>query len=389
MSGVLLHDGRAIGHRKWSREAVSAGHASGVIVNPFSTPRVSQERNPSAATLATDMDDLRADFVFDPMTHARMLGSTNKLDFYDQWELWPANTTPSLSNSVEMLDHIERVFQRQSALSTNFLAPTIQLSSPMTADAATALELAGIARGLADTTWQSLVGTRAFWASGPDLDAYVGNLVAMRAPVWVLAVANEVVLDSLPDVSDVAAFEGLCRTVRSLSLRSRVVVTYGDYAGLPAIAAGADTVGTGWHRAQRTFDPAAFRLDSNPGPRRPAAYVTQGGLHAVLRRDTADQIVRWDPDRAADIRGGPMPRTDGEERMHHLQQLSSVVALLNGEDSSQLRFELLRDRYTTAATEFDALIAAIPSVANGDKAVWCTSMRAVLDAYAGGEGLQL
>lgn len=388
MSGVLLHDGRVVGHRKWSREVVQAGRASGMIVNPFTTPRVAQRQQPSATTFASDMDDLNGEFIFDPMTHARMLGTTNKLDFYDQWELWP-NPVPALSSTTEQLDHIERVFQRQSQLSAPFLAPTVQVSSPIGAEAQTALELARVARGLTDTAWQSVVGTRSFWASGPDLDAHVGTLVSQRAPVWVLTVANEIVLDSLPDLRDVAAFEGLCRTVRSLSLRSRVIVCYADYAGLPPVAAGADTIGTGWHRAQRTFDPGAFRLDSNAGPRRQASYVTQGALHAVLRRDTADQIVRWNSDRAARIRGGPMPRTDGEERMHHLQQLSSVVALLNGEESSQLRFELLRDRYAAAATEFDALVAAIPSVSNGDKAVWCSAMRTVLDAYAGGEGLQI
>jgi hypothetical protein len=385
MSGVLLHDGRAVGHRKWCGEAVRAGYASGVIVNPFTTPRISQERHPSASTLTNDMNDLKADFIFDPMTHARMLATTNKLDFYDQWELWP-NQVPALGTAGQNLDHIERVFQRQSMLSAPFLAPTVQLSSPMAAEAATALELARTARGLADTTWQSLVGTRTFWAAGPDLDAYVGGLVALRAPVWLLTIANEVVVDSLPDVRDIAAFEGLCRTVRSLSLRSRVIVCYADYAGLPAVAAGADTVGTGWHRAQRTFDPAAFRLDSNPGPRRPAAYVTQGALHAVLRRDTADQIVRWDSERANRIRGGPMPRTDGEERMHHLRQLSSVVEQLNNGEPGQQRYEILKDRYTTAATEFDALIANVPSVAPRDKLVWHTPVQAVLDAYAAAEG---
>lgn len=386
MSGVLLHDGRAVGHRKWCREAVEAAYASGVIVNPFTTPRISQDRHPSASTLASDMNDLDgAEFIFDPMTHARMLAPTNKLDFYGQWELWP-NQLPALATAAQQLDHIERVFQRQSMLSAQFLAPTVQLSSPMAADVATALKLARIARGLADTTWQSLVGTRSFWAAGPDLDAYVGALVALRAPVWVITVANEVVLDSQPDLRDTAAFEGLCRTVQSLSLRSRVIVCYADYAGLPAVAAGADTVGTGWHRAQRTFDPTAFRLDSNPGPRRPAAYVTQGALHAVLRRDTADQIVRWDSGRAARIRGGPMPRTDGEERMHHLQQLSSVVALLNGAASSQQRYQRLRDRYATAAAEFDALIAAVPSVTARDKAIWHSTAQAVLDAYGAGEG---
>ncbi len=387
MSGVLLHDGRAGGHRKWCREAVQAGNASGMIVNPFTTPRISQERQPSAATFSNDMVDLKADFIFDPMTHARMLSATNKLDFYDQWELWPC-PNPVLTTQAQHLDHVERVFARQSALSAPLLAPTVQLSSPMAAEVTTALELARIARGLADTSWQSLVGTRGFWAAGPDLDAYVGALVAMRAPVWMLTVANEIVANSLPDLSNVAAFEGVCRTVRSLSMRSRVIVCYADYAGLPAIAAGADTIGTGWHRGQRTFDPGAFRLDSG-GIRRQASYVTQGALHAVLRRDTADQIARWNSERATRIRGGPMPRTDGEERMHHLHQLNSVVAQINGGQSNQARFNLLRDRYTLAATEFDALVAAIPSVRNADKGVWCNAPRTVLDAYAGSEGLQL
>jgi len=388
MSGVLLHDGRVVGHRKWTREAVQAGCASGIVINPFTTPRVTRRQQPSAAAFAKDMEDLDAEFIFDPMTHARMLGSTNKLDFYDQWELWP-NPVPSLASATEQLDHVERVFERQNQLSAPLLAPTVQVSSPLGAEAQIALDLASVASGLKDTAWQSVVGTRSFWAAGSDLDAHIGTLASLRAPVWVLTVANEVVLDSLPDLRDTTAFAGLCRSVRSLSLRSRVIVCYADYAGLPAVAAGADTIGTGWHRAQRTFDPAAFRLDSDTSPRRQASYVTQGGLHAVLRRATADQIERWDAERAARIRGGVMPRTDSEERMHHLHQLSSVVELLNAESSPQRRYELLRDRYAAAADDFDALIRAIPSVGTRDKEVWCTQMSAVLEAYASAEGLGL
>jgi hypothetical protein len=385
MTGVLIHDGRAVGHRKWCNDAVRAAHASGIIVSPFATPRIAQSRNPSASTLSNDMHDLGAEFIFDPMTHARMLSATNKLDFYDEWELWPSGR-PALTSATDYIEHIERVFARQSSLSAPLLAPSVQLSTPMSADVDTALELARVARGLADTAWQSLVGTRSFWSAGADLDAHIGTLVSLRAPVWVLTVANEVVLDSAPDLRDTAAFEGLCRTVQSLSLRSRVIVCYSDYAGLPAVAAGADSVGTGWHRGQRTFDPGAFHVESNPGPRRQASYVTQGLLHAILRRDTADQIVRWDPVRAETIRGGPMPRSDGEERMHRLQQLSSVISYIDAQPSSRARYDALRNRYDLAAAQFDDLIAAVPSVDQRDKAVWNTAPSDVLDSYAAGEG---
>ena len=387
MSGVLIHDGRRIGHRKWCVDAITGGSADGVVLNPFATPRVAEPRHPSASDLAQAVRGAKGEVVFDAMTHALFLPSTNKRDFYEAWELWgPAGA--NLEGAAHRLAHVERVFDRQSQVGAPHLAPTLQLQSPHSPNAYVARDLARVARGLDKDCWQSLVGTRSFWSSGPHLDAYVGSLAALRAPVWMITVANELVVDHVPDLTDTAAFAGLCRTVHSLSLRSRVIVAYGDFAGLPAVAAGADTVGSGWDRAQRTFDPLAFRVDSDPGIRIPASYVTQGGLNSLLRRDTAEAIERWDAARARTIRGGPMPPSDQAQRMHHLLQLRSAVQQIIAAGSRQARVGELRNRYRAAVSDYDSLIADLrPVVREADKTAWAANPASALDAYATSEGL--
>lgn len=388
MSGVLIHDGRRVGHRKWCVDAISAGSADGVVLNPFSTPRVAEPRHPSAADIAQAVRGVHGEVILDPMTHAVFLAGTNKRDFYDAWELWgPAGVT--LDGAANQLAHVERVFDRQSQIGAPHLCPTLQLQSPQSPDAFRALEVGRVGRGLDSYCWQSLVGTRAFWSSGAQLDAYVGSLAALRAPVWMVTVANELVVDHVPDLTATDAFAGLCRTVHSLSLRSRVIVAYGDFAALPAVAAGADTVGSGWDRAQRTFDPLAFRVDSDPGIRIPASYVTQGGLNSVLRRDTAEAIERWDAVQARAIRGGVMPPSDQAQRMHHLAQLRTAVQQINGVGASHsVRVAELRDRYRAALANYDSLIANLPRIVReADKTAWALNPSTALETYAASEGL--
>ena len=386
MSGVLIHDGRRIAHRKWATDAISSGYADGVVLSPFSTPRLSVPRHPSAQEVASAVVDVGGEVIFDAMTHARFLTGVNRTDFYDDWELW-GPTGVGLANAPQRLAHVERVFRRQDAVESSHLAPTLSLQSPLGQEASTALELARTARGVDSSAWQSLAGTRSFWGSGRDLDAYIGSLVALRAPVWVITVVNDIVVDQVPDLTEVSAFAGLCRSVQSLSMRSRVIISHADYAALPAVAAGADTVGSGWDRAQRTFDPNSFRVDSDPGIRIPASYVTQGTLHAVLRRDTAEAIERWDSAAALAIRGGPMPASDQVQRMHHLNQLRSAVLDLAAAGSRQDRINRLRNRYQTASAQFDVLRDALPrTVQDRDKYAWATAPADVLELYAQAEG---
>lgn len=387
MAGVLIHDGRRIGHRKWTVDAIANGLADGAVLSPFATPRVSEPRFPSGSDMASAVRGVGGEIIFDAMTHALFLPGVNKLDFYDGWELWGSGG-PDLQNAAARLDHVERVFRRQRKLGAPLLAPTLQLSSPTDADAARALQVARMARGLDSGAWQSLVGTRSFWRSGTRLDAHVGTLAALRAPVWMLTLANEMVVDHKPDMTDVDAWAGFARTVHSLSERSRVIVAHADLSGLPAVAAGADTVGSGWDRGQRTFDPNSFRTDSDPGVRIPAAYVTQGGLLAVMKRDVADAIERWDPRRAYRIRGGPMPPSDTAQRMHHLGQLRRAIADVSGAPSRRGRVQALRQRYQAAETDFDILAGALRrTVPSAEKSCWASQPLTVLEAYASAEGL--
>lgn len=388
MSGILIHDGRRIGHRKWCVDAISSRSADGVVLNPFATPRVAEPRHPSASDVAQAVRGVQGEVVFDAMTHALFLPATNKLDFYDAWDLW-GPSGPSLEGQAQQLAHVERVFDRQGQIGAPHLTPTLQLQSPQSPDAYRVRSMARFARGLDPDCWQSLVGTRSFWSSGAQLDAYVGSLAALRAPVWVITMANELVADHVPDLDATNAFAGLCRTIHSLSLRSRVIVAHGDYAALPAVAAGADTVGSGWDRGQRTFDPLSFRVDSDPGIRIPASYVTQGNLNAVLRRDTAEVIERWDSERARSMRGGAMPPSDQVQRMHHLLQLRSAVGQIDAAGSNRnARVDELRGRYRSASTDFDDLVATLPRIVRGaDKAAWTSNPAAVLESYAASEGL--
>lgn len=387
MAGVLIHDGRRIGHRSWTTSAIDDGFASGAVLTPFSTPRISKPRHPNARELADDVRSVGGEVVFDVMTHARQLPTTNKTDFYDEWELW-GSAGRGLATPAMRLEHVERVFAYQASLGVPRLTPTLSLGSPTSPEANQVLETASLARGLDPAAWQSLAGTHSFWAAGPELDAFVGTLAGLRAPTWVLTLANVIVADGTPDFSNTDAHLGFVRTVHSLSLRSRVIIAHSDYMGLPSVAAGADTVGSGWDRGQRFFDPVNFRLDSNPGPRIPASYVTQGGLHAVLRRDAAEAIERWNPGRALAIRGGAMPASDNVERMHHLAQLNAVVRSIAAISDRRSRVADMRRRYDIAATDFDDILLNVPGVVKqNDKRAWCEDPDALVAAYATAEGL--
>jgi hypothetical protein len=387
LTGVLIHDGRRSGHHGWATAAVGLSAADGVFINPFSTPRFSMPRHTKASDFAAEVRGAQGEVVFDAMTHARLLAGSNRTDLYDTWELW-GGTDGDLSNALRRQQHVERVFERQSEIGVPLLTPTVNVEIPGSPSAQLALELAEAGAGIDASAWQSLAGPRTFWKSGTLLDDHIGRLVALRSPVWVLTITNEMVLENLPDLSDHVAFEGVLRSIHSLSQRSRVIVSFSDYAGLPAVAAGADTVGGGWDRGMRFFDPASFHIDSDPGIRIPASYVTQQNLSAVLRRDAAIAIEAWNSSEALRIRGGVMPAGDPAERIHHLRTLRELVAGFAAIADKPLRIAAVRLHYENAISDFDRLIADIgPAVREADRTAWTTHHLASLQAYASAEGL--
>ena len=387
MSGVFIHDGRRSGHHTWAVNAISAGMADGIFISPFASPRFRIPRYMSGLDFGARASGAGGEIVFDPMTHARFLPGANRTDLYDTWELWGADGA-RVDTALQRQQHVERVFARQSELGAPSLAPTISIDAPGSMSEVTALELGWVAQGIDQRAWQSFAASRNFLRSGIQLDAHVGNLVELRSPTWIITVSNEMVVDQSPDLSDHAAFEGLLRTIHSLSQRSRVIVAYSDFSGLLGVAAGADTVGAGWDRSMRTLDPAAFHVDSDAGIRIPASYVTQRGLSAVLRRDAAEAIDAWNPAEATRIRGGSMPPSDQIERLHHLGSLRHLVELIRVESDRALRVGVLRSHYETAISDFDRLIAAVgPAVKTADKTSWSTHQYQVLRDYASAEGL--
>jgi hypothetical protein len=383
---VVIQDGRRSGHLSWALDSMAASTSSGVVISPFHTPRVARPYHRAASDVSHQVRTSGGEAIFDATTHARLLPGSNDLAHYTTWQLWgPAGV--GLDSDEKRLQHVERVFEHQTKLEVPLLAPTLTLESSLGDPATAALETARAAAAISPTAWQSLAGTRTFWRGGVDLDAYIGQLAALRSPAWALTLVNGVVVDNAPDLDDTEAIAGLLRTIHSLSLRSRVILMHADVAGLIAVGAGANTLGAGWDRGMRYFDPTSFQLVS-PGVRIPASYVTQGGLAAVLRRDTGEALGRLP--NATQMRAGPMPIDDGAERAHHLAVLNEATGRIAAHGSNRgARIAEARGLYEQALAWWDTAKANLPRGTMPDnlRTRWLTQPLAALQHYAEAESL--
>lgn len=382
---LLIQDGRRSGHLKWTVEAVQRRCADGAIISTFCTPRIPRPRQRDAAAVVEALGS--AEVLLDPMTHARLLSGTNKVEDYDTWSLW-GNSGVGLDTTARRLEHIERVFRHQSDLGLPKLAPTLAVTSGRSTEADHAVETARVARGLDRSCYQSLVGTTDFFASGTDLDAHVGRLAGLRAGTWVVTLVPAASTNLLADLAaSTSALTGWLRTIHSLSVRSRVIVQNADFLGLLAAAAGADTVGSGWDRSMKIFDASSYQV-STPAPRRPASYVTQRGLVAVLRRSIADDIQRLDPSRAQELRGGPMPLDDAHQRVHHLRIIKEFVSDVYQLHGHEEAVSILRTIYRDALDGYrwlDSQVAGLVSASERD--TWVNHPFQALEEYAKAEGI--
>ncbi len=287
---IYLHDGGSTGHATWCEQALTSGAADGVFISPFFTPAIRRSGQPSGADLADRTRNVGGQVVLDATTHAVSLPGVDKWTAYDTWSLWDG-PRGDLSTAALQRGHLARVSAVQDLVGSVHFAPTLALDSPVGGDADTALELATEATSLDSASWQSLAGRRGFWLS-PDLDNYVGSLAALRAPVWVVTVVRERG-DYPPDMSEIAQTAAICRTVHSLSKRSRVIVAQSDLYGLPAIAAGADSIGSGWYTKQRVCAPSTYQRNDDQ-IRRAALWMTYQGLLGRLHQTDSETLVRLD-----------------------------------------------------------------------------------------------
>jgi hypothetical protein len=380
VSGLLIQDSGRSGKSLWTEDLVRRGVVAGIVLNPFDTPRVAAPRRPSADQILTRLGLVGGEVMFDPSTHAAVLPTSTNWDQYDGWDLW-SGPRGDLSTTDRLNGHVVRVLDAQVGLGVQPIAPALSLDSSVGRGAEQALEMAGAARSQGDEVSLAIVGSDAFWSQGTLLDDYVGQIAQLRPGRVLLSVLRADL--AYPPLAAAAAVAGLCRSIHSLSRRSEVIVLYSDWFGLPAVAAGASSIGTGWDVRQRVLAPDAFRLDTRT--RIAAKRITHAGLFGVLKRPEAERLLR--NDRVASIRlvPGAIPADGNPLWEHHLEVLAAAVRRVAGQADRRSASTWLRDQYVAALAEFARVDILARPLAAGS-ASWLGAVTAGLLAYMAGEG---
>lgn len=364
----------------WTERAATANSVEGAILSPFTTPKLGTTYKPSGATAADRLRDANVAPWFDAATHALQMPNVGDFRYYKDWDLW-SGTRGALGNDANQREHIRRVFSTQDALEAPHLAPTILLHGPQSSSSQRALRMAELAAELDSSCVITIAGTTAFWAGGAALDAHVGGLAQIGPGGWfVVMVRNSAVL---PVPADKEEVHGLCRTVRSLSEDGPVHVSHGDLAGLPAVTAGATTLGTGWDPRQRVcaYSSYAEREAGGEGGRW-FEQRTLGGLLSLLGRSDTQILATQDPALANRLLPGSIPPGAAEGWEHHAGVMSSLVRSLQPAGKSS--YEALRDLYTAARSDWAQVAGAIGIPSRAD--LWLRELSAGLELFARTEG---
>ena len=85
---------------------------------------------------------------------------------------------------------------------------------------------------------------------------------------------------------------GICRTARSFGEEADVHVSHGDLAALPAIAAGATTLGTGWDLGQRVCGYSSYEARTTGDGGQWFQQATLEGLLSLMTRGEATLLRR-------------------------------------------------------------------------------------------------
>lgn len=338
---------------RWTTNGLRAGYARGAALSPFTSPVEANGYKRSATATSEAIRNAGGEFWFDPMTHALDMPRAGDFRFYDDWKLW-SGRRGDLGSQVAMRDHAERVFDAQGRLESPWLAPTVLVSYPDTPKSKSALDLAEQAIQLRPDTWLSVAGDQQFWSAGAELDAHIGALDQLEPAGWLLTVARGD--NSMPPAATADEVFGLVRTTFALSQDRPVRVAFGDLAGLPAVAAGAETVGTGWDMRQRlcAYQDFEERASDQGGGgawyQRPTLRSLLGGLtngeYSVLESEQPALAARLTP-------GTIGPQAE-QAFAHHAQVLTSVIAELD-RLSGRARIDHLRCQYQNSASEWPAV----------------------------------
>jgi hypothetical protein len=368
----------------WIIDSVSNDYARGAIITPWATPFLQHAgagRKPSAATRIAELQDGGVDVIFDPMTHVLQMSGVGDLRYYREYDLW-AGPEGDLSDQALIEGHVDKVFRLQDSFDVGHCAPTVLLHSGLEMASAVALEIAREAIRRDPSSVLTIAGTQPFWASGSALDAHIGALASLAPSAWILAVIRTET--ELPVTVVAEEVHGLCRTSRALSEDAPVHISHGDLAGLPAVAAGAAMVGTGWDQRQRVCAYGHY------GARNPDAggggWYQRPTLRGVLGLITSNEAIvlnSRDPHLVARLGGLPAPGPR-ETFDHHVATLSSVVDAIAAEQNWEAKYRMLAAMYDSARADWPRVQREANTSTNARD--WIEGLSAGLDLYARTEG---
>lgn len=333
----------------WCLEAVGRGVATGAIINPFASPTAANGYKQSARTTVDRLVAGSAEVWFDPLTHALQMPAVGDFRYYDEWDLWGGNRG-DLETEASRQDHVRRVFAIQDDLEVPHLAPTILLHTPESTTSERALEMAEYAVSLDPACRLTVAGDAAFWAAGNALDAHVGALAQLEPGGWSLVCARPYSL--LPVPADENEVYGVCRTTFALQEYAPVHISHGDLAGLPAAAAGATSLGSGWDPRQRVCAYASFSArDADGEGGQWFQQVTFQGLLSLTANREAELLFQRDPALAqALLYGATVPPGPKEKFLHHAEVLTAVSLALS--IGGQAAYDALNQLYTNAERDW-------------------------------------
>jgi hypothetical protein len=323
---LLVEDTARNNLASWAADGNSAPSVTGAVLSPFTTPRIGTTYKQSAAQTVQRLQAKDRAAWFDPATHALQMPNVGDYRYYDDWNLW-SGARNSLDTEGAQSDHVKRVFDIQDTLGVPHLAPTVLLHSPASETSQRALKIAELAAELDSDCHISIAGDSAFWSGGSALDAHIGALAQVAPSGWFVVVTRS--LTVLPAPAAREEVHGVCRTVRGLSDDGTVHVSHGDLVALPAVAAGATSIGTGWDSRQRMCAYASYVArdddDDDSGGGGWLTQVTLEGLLSLLVHSDADLLHQQAQQLAERLVPGTIPPSPADCWRQHADVLTRVV----------------------------------------------------------------
>lgn len=376
----------------WITEAVTAGTATAAaVITPWASPYAhvgGPGAKPGIGPRTQEFRDHGVAYWFDPMTHALQMPGVGDWRYYTGYNLW-GGPLGDLTTDAFRREHVRRVFRVQDEIQAPHLAPAPLLPTGLNNLSTLALETSRVAIEADANTRLTIAGLGSFWSDGSGLDAHIGSLATLQPSGWFVSYVHPATTVP-PRLSDADVF-GVARTVRALSPYAPVHVSHGDFAALPAVAAGAISVGTGWDNRQRSLAATDYAPRPVPPPGAPPQRggwlerPTFVGLLGSLSKTEGATLRRQDAALYARLGGMPTsPPSRHDLYLHHVAQLDSAVQAVQAAGNDEARFRTLDAMYTAAAANWTAVSAAtaIPNRAGQ----WITPLQMGLRLWAASEG---